>query len=333
MRRTRTQRSCTAHGKGRGSAVVLVVLGLLAAGCTAAAGAGGDTPAGGSPALAGLLPKVQEDLFLVDRAEGQLVADCMREQGWAYFPVGLEDTDSPDGAFFTVDHHLTRHEAAKRGYGFYVERVRRLSDTPDARAANQDYLDDLSPAERKAWQEDLDGGPGAEASYDDRVGGPTEGCLVEARKQVAGPEWQKMSTLSFELQALAAEATQRARSDEGFTDALDDWQACMHAEGYDVDSPRAAVHQFITTEEGAAAGGRSSHEATERETDMAVADATCRAQSNLTRNWTNARDVHARDVAADNQELLTRWSNLRDAFLPRVRDILGDQAVDHARSG
>lgn len=312
-----------------GHLVLLLALGVVLAGCAqSAAQSPTDVPTGKAAEMGQLLGSVHQDLYLMDRAVDRVIEDCMAQQGWEYFPLRVDAADASHEAVYTLQHELTPQEAAEQGYGFYIEQ-RRDSPIP-ARAANQEYRRGLTEQQRRAYQEDLDGGPDAEAQYGEGIGGPTEGCLVEARKQLHGPQWQQVSMLSYKLQTLGNKALQRVGSDQRLTDALDAWRGCMGDAGFEVDRPSAAVERFFdpASQDSEESSQPVGHDPSQAEIELAVADAECRKQVELHQTWTEVVRRQRANVAAENPDMLDQWAELRATYLPNIRELLGDDIVD-----
>jgi hypothetical protein len=308
----------------------VLVLSVVLAGCGESVARSPVGPATGEAAEMGqLLGSVHQDLYLMDRAENMVIEDCMAQQGWEYFPGRVDAADASHEAGYVLQDDLTPPEAAKQGYGFYIERRRNSMDP--ARAALHEHLEGLSERQRKAYKDDLNGGPEAEGEYAPGMGGPTEGCLVEAREQLHGPQWQQVYVLGRELQTLEHTVLQRIRADQRFTDAMDAWRACVSDAGFDLDRPSAGVERFAPTSSGGTEPSQSvGHDPSQAETELAVADAECRKQAGLHQTWPELLRRYRANVAMENTNLLTEWADLRATYLPNVRDLLGDDIVDAA---
>jgi hypothetical protein len=307
----------------------LLVLGVVLAGCApSVAQSSVDPPTGEAAEKGQLLGSLYQDLFVMSEAEDVVIQDCMAQKGWTYFDggVNVDEASSNKGAY-VIDYDLAPREAAERGYAFYVERRQRLSTRDRTGEASQQHRRGLSKQQRQARQEALDGGPDAERDYGQGVGGPSEGCVVEAYKEVRGPDWQRVSVLHYELQWLNRTAMQRVRADPRLAHARDAWQACMSDAGFDVDSPQAAVDRFAPDGEHAASQSIG-HDPSQAEIDLATADAECRQQVQLHQTWTDLVARHRANVAMDNPDLLAEWAEYRATFMANARALLGDDTVD-----
>lgn len=302
---------------------MLLILGVVLAGCAqSVARSPVDPPTGEAAEMGQLLGSLHQDRSLMSEAADVVIQDCMAQKGWTYSDTGVDvDAASPTTGAYTIDYDLTPQEAAEQGYAFYIKR---LQPNPE-RARMLEHLRGLTKQQRQAYQEAVDGGPDAEGDYGQGIGGPTEGCLVEARRQVRGPKWQRVSVLDSELQALNHTAMQRVQSDQRLADATDAWRSCMNDAGFDVDSPEAAVDRLIPDGKPSES---SRHEPSQAEIDLATADAECRGQAELHQTWTELVRRHRANVAVENPDLVGEWSDLRDTFLPNVRELLGDDTVD-----
>lgn len=299
--------------------------------------------------LTSLVEDLQRDLILLDRAMDVPIQHCMEDKGWEYFPVGLNHTRETAAFYFQV---LTPEEAAREGYAVYLGREPRL---PDAFAEQEAYLQALSPQERDAWERDLAGPQGAEDDIGGGISVPTEGCLAEAREEVWGEQWREMSTLGDELQLLQFQVESRVEADERFQEALARWQDCMADRGYRFEQPQAAVASVADTrpdepsdldeapdraaqspdaarsQNARAEGVTSPHAPTSEEIEIATADAECRQDSQLSSIDAELRTQFQAEAVSDHEEQLLQWQELREEFLPRVRELLGDAAVDQSR--
>jgi hypothetical protein len=315
----------------------LLISGPVLSGCAqSAAQAPVDPPTGEVAEHGQLVGSIHQEMILMSHAEGVVTDECMARKGWKYHDddvdvaVGAVDTASMLTGNHIINYDLTPQEAAEQGYKFYVERRQRLSAPTPKRVARQHYLGSLSEQQRQAYQEDLNGGPDAEGEYGQGVGGPTEGCLIEARKQVSGPQWQRVQVLESELQNLKGQALQRVQSDPRLADAREAWRACMGDAGFDVDSPDAATDRFDpASEDGEHAASQSiGHDPSQAEIDLATADAECRQEAELHRTWAELVRRHRANVAAENPDALAEWQQLRGTFLPNVRELLGADTVE-----
>lgn len=231
----------------------------------------------------------QGDIAAHDRAE-QLVAECMRAEGWEYTPAPLE-TGKPlapetDLEWGTVEFGETHGYAIATGD---VESLRRdamgvLPDenTPDP---NFDYLISLPEAAAAQFEEDLWGKmpTDEEIAADPWASDPEGGCQGKARKAVEGSTDDPLDDGKFA--GLLTEMNQLHEGLDGdsrIVAARADWSDCMTGAGFADLANSDAAQDLIWAEldlyavNGQEPPADALAELATKEKALAVADFTCR---------------------------------------------------------
>jgi len=293
---------------------------LLVAGCSHGAGPNeSSTASPGAEAKVGPLSayferlsgdQTQEDWNKKAQKSEEVVAACMREQGFEYSPTDMtqasttvtEDKDAPA--------YGTKEYAAKLGYGMSTQ-MEPATDA-DAQPADQwvdpnaDYLAGMSDTERQAFQEALYGkaagvdesnpdavpeydwqtagcqGKGQHEAYDDGLNAAASDPSFVALQEEMNKVWESVST-DPAMAAIDAE-----------------WSRCMADAGFDFAKAEAAMNSISdrmnTIYNWSAEGTDASATATappepdpaalaelrKAEIDTAVADFACRESTHYT---------------------------------------------------
>ncbi|WFF02985.1 hypothetical protein [Micromonospora sp. WMMD964] len=202
-------------------------------------------------------------LELVDWAEQQLVAECMRQRGHRYhirWHRAAQPAPPAGWRYGSDDVQLAR----QTGYGSTRSQPR-TNDSPNSR-----YLAGLTPGQLDAYTFALHGGRSdvvtVALSDQGRMSMSRLGCLSAARRTLFGDfdRWFEITTVLTNLQV---EYVPAVLQDARYRIALADWRACMHDAGRPYDDPSAARQDAMERPQSAV--------------DIAVADATCAARSQL----------------------------------------------------
>ena len=236
----------------------------------------------------GASPEDQE-AYLAERhlRTEELIAACMREQGFDYTPAVLQVV-LPDPADSRPDD---REWVAQYGYG--------LTEAPGDGAPPTggdpvaEHLETLSPAERAAYEEALWGrtlSGGAEPSTWE-----LDGCAGDAQREIEQSSvfglWEAEEVASL-LEAIAA-FEDTLRSEPRIREIESAWAACMGDAGFPGLEAQADAQQQVAAElerlrsEGAAAAPL--RELGDREVRIALADLDCRAQTEHTARLRSVR--------------------------------------------
>lgn len=265
----------------------------------------------------GLMPLTslaQEGSDLVSLLEvkvDELVAPCMREQGFEYHPrrfaegADLLPIQPPE---------LTIERAEKLGYRWpeSLEQTNRERET-------EAYLDGLGETGRREWGSALLGSGenmlSIEVSFG-RLETPVDGCLANARSAIAGgvEDAARWYASLNEIEALYGQAVDRTRSDELVLKAAREWRVCMRSEGFEVISIQDAVRLAWSSEQEEPIHDSTDSEETtpsEWEVTIAVADAKCRNSSGYRVTYEDRRSYHENAVLAENEQIIFNWGEAR----------------------
>lgn len=278
-------------------------------------------------AALGSLQMVMEDGFIVE---------CMRREGFLYDPPRREPTTDP----MIERPELTVERARQLGYR--VPEFDVVDTDPELRA----YLDSLGEQGRREWETAFFGSGKNMISIEvssGRLSTPADGCISEARAMIAGDvenalEWQ---AIFDELGGLRSEALDRTDSDDDVQRAYDEWRSCMRSEGYQVDTiddafslatevPRAQDGDTDGAEPPADDADVAAEDgpASEREIEIAVADATCRDTSGYRAIYAERLSVYENEVLAANEQILFAWQDVRAQMREAFSDLIATYGFD-----
>jgi len=228
----------------------------------------------------GEAPSSEQDVVSQVMWRENLVAACMAEQGFEYWPQvpAVDDVVYGDGPVYG-----TREFAELYGYGIWEAPSTSgggISFTLDG-SANMDYREAMGDAEREAYDLVL-WGPVVDVSEDGRVTQRRGGCS-EAADSSAGSETGYLVGVREEglafLEALGA--------DSRLAEVDTDWASCMADAGFTGTSPIAAEAR-VAAERVAADGDLGGQDVVPQETvdekaaaerRLALADLDCREET------------------------------------------------------
>ncbi|TDE08216.1 hypothetical protein [Jiangella asiatica] len=188
----------------------------------------------------------EEDRQKMRRVE-ELVAECMREQGFEYVPMDPAGGGDAEDDPFADAFSLPPDEFA-REYGYGISTLMG-AEAPEGEAEdpNQEIREGLSESAREAYDQALWGdlaevseGGGAVSVQplpsEDGAGAGEPGCHQQASDEVhgeqegavTGPDMSEFEGLFDDMEALR----QRIESDPRVTEATGAWADCMAAAGY-----------------------------------------------------------------------------------------------------
>lgn len=253
----------------------------------------------------------------------ELVAGCMKEQGFEYVPVLAPDAQPAEAVDWRPDD---RDWVEKYGYGV----VRNpYQDAPGPEPSepidpNQSYLDSLTEAEQEAYFEALNGNPrpvteGAEApewTWED------SGCFGRAYHEIEGKDpWQQAENQPI-MEALRSLYDQ-IQSGPEFAELEADWAACMAEAGHPGFTKQLdalnSIYQLTDRywEDSSAKDDGSEQDPTpgtmqdptyaklsEQEIPLALADLECRQKTDYRQTQLRIRFVAEEQFVADHAEEL-----------------------------
>lgn len=303
----------------KGKTLLLVTLSsLLAAGCSTGIGSPADVgrpqqkkvaPQQGPP-LRDLSPAEEVE---IDRAEQYLVTQCIRRQGFRYWPLPVLSVPARKVGAYVVDDVAW---ARQYGYG-------RTFDSA-AQKANRDhpniaYAKALSKNQRVSYSRALDGTFTDSITIELPSGGsvrtPRDGCYAQAREQLYGdyPTWFRAKKTVTSLTPLYVP---RILQDERLTSAVAAWSRCMTAAGRPFQSPDA-----IRRERESMIRGMTEEQALRSESALAVTEAECAQRTSLGKTTRALEAEYRNKVARDYAEEFTAYRQMRLSALTRARNL------------
>ncbi|MFD6274497.1 hypothetical protein ACFWFI_02730 [Streptomyces sp. NPDC060209] len=249
----------------------------------------------------------------VDRAEQDLVTQCMQRQGFRYWPLPVLSAPARKVGAYVVDDVAWAHQY---GYGRSFDNA--------AQKANRDhpnitYVEALPKKERVRYSRSLDGTFTNTITIDLPSGGsvrtPRGGCYAQAKEQLYGdyPTWFRAKKTVTSLTPLYVP---RILQDERLTSVVTAWARCMTAAGQPFQSPDA-----IRRERESLIRGMTEAQALRSESTLAVTEAQCAQKTSLGKT-ARALEAEYRDkVARDYTEEFTAYRQMRLSALTRARSL------------
>lgn len=241
-----------------------------------------------------------QDWSEMGRRSEEIVAACMREQGFEYTQQDMSAvTETIEEDQEDADRYGTEEYAAENGYGMSTSYDTTAEGEQEWVDPNADYVAGMSEQEQAAYYAALFGDQAAAAESEAPAGDwTTQGCQGKAQHEVyeQGQAWAdpEFASLQEEMTALY----ERAASDPKMAEANSAWAACMADAGYaDYATPEDAVNAVseefstimsATTAEAPEPDPAAVAEFKEKEIATAVADARCKAS---TKHDEKAREV------------------------------------------
>ncbi len=189
-----------------------------------------------------------------DRAIQELIAQCMREQGWDYTPALYPQAwyDFLDSEPPTFEEQ--RALIAERGFGYVWSRLHPDEDRvienglEDWVDPNQAYLDSLTATERAAYDATLNGSREEQEAYWEQLADPAgsgvtagwgPGCTGEATLAVRGHDPSLSEAYWTATAPFSEELEERIQADPRMVALVADWSRCMGARGFTYESINA----------------------------------------------------------------------------------------------
>jgi hypothetical protein len=193
--------------------------------------------------------------WLVGRAEFQLVAQCMKRQGFAY---AVPPADPEPGPATTTVDAIGRGDPP--GYGVFP---------PHGQPSDTDH--------QPSYERALDGPPTALAAMTlpdgSTIGYQTGGCTAAARTSLFGSVRAYVAS-AYVPQVIRNDFDAFLTKDGPYTAALGAWRSCMAQRHWSFDAPAAAISSLQTARLDAASLDR-------RQAAVAGADRDCDSRSHL----------------------------------------------------
>lgn len=336
------------HGLMKTTAVIAATM-LLCAGCgqSDAASAGTtaanrsdessrtqstNVPAGTVPTdtratddgLAGLTTTSPFDQYFLGRDDQRTVEQaivamntvCMAERGYRYeYTGGLETrTDDPEATYAPEWGPLTVDWARDYGYAPQYDKMYRSSESDQTNASDQ------TAASSKATRS---------VANDATLKAPSSPGYIQAlaNQDGTGCDNQTTAALGYDAEWFAQigtydtirrNADENALRDARVTGAIGEWKACMAGKGYGYDDPRDIANHYAQSDSAHGASGVS-HTVTDEERTVAVADAGCKASSDLMRTVTDVTHEYEAQAVRDNQSTMDAIKRLSATILANAQ--------------
>ncbi|MFJ7587337.1 hypothetical protein ACIQZO_08040 [Streptomyces sp. NPDC097617] len=250
------------------------------------------------------------ELELLHTAGELLVQDCMRAQGFSYWPVPrVPHPDYRDFPYGVDDADWARGHGFGRG-------IERLLDEQAASGPAGQYVRGLSDGQRDAMGAALLGPESKGLEVRSPLGGTLShsdrGCVTESWRTLYGDAraWYSSSETANQLTAVR---TGRVNQDPAFGRALAAWSECVGGRGFPAAHPvRQREEQLARTGPGAEA----------QDVPMATAQAECARSTGLA---DTTRDLHERlseRIRAENGAVFDAMRRMQVAALPTARDVV-----------
>lgn len=250
-------------------------------GCSRSAeapGAAADQPLGVIEQISAEIdPGNLEDAEATEARIQEIIAACMTDQGFEYFPVRPIIIDGQEQDDYLAEQLGVRpgtlEYAQQYGYGLSTHAYREMPEPSAPPNLNEQALEAMSDAERQAWRSAMFG----ESEADDDLA--NQGCWGRANYEVfeappEGLDLEPFAPLQAEIDTMWGSLQNRPRQLE-----LDSrWMACMAEAGQPEFANPADAVESITAEWDTFRGiGPSDQvaEFTSREIAVATADRTC----------------------------------------------------------
>jgi hypothetical protein len=224
---------------------------------------------------------------IVTYATSLIAAKCLARFGYQVVPPPLVE-----GRPGHPDRFGITDEAEARRYGYHP---------PPSRLAGPRREPELPPGAYAIMH--------GEVARSEAGQVPEGGCLGEGRRALGSA-----SAESFALPfALAGEATARARQDRRLLAAFDDWRDCMSKRGHDYPDPWKANDDVRW---------QGSNVATATEREVAVADVTCKRETNLINIWMAVEAAYQTRSIEENETRLDEVKQTMDAELRAATSVV-----------
>ncbi|MFC7813737.1 hypothetical protein ACFUTR_03610 [Streptomyces sp. NPDC057367] len=305
--------------RGKATLLAATLLLFLTAGCTGAGSTddGNRSPRVSAEAAAAPGDHVR-DLTLaeeveVDRAEDRLVLQCMRRQGFRYWPGPVASVaERRAGGYVVDDVDWARRYGYGRSFDIAAEKARRSHP-------NITYANALSERERIRYSRALDGDFDDVLTVELPSGGsvrtPREGCYAEASERLYGdhPAWFRSKKTVTSLTPLYVP---KILEDQRLVTAVTAWSQCMRESGRPFESP-----DEIRRKRDALIRGMSEQNALESESALAVAEAECAQQTSLGKIARALEKEYREAALRDYAEESADYRQMRMTALTRARTL------------
>lgn len=144
------------------------------------------------------------------------------------------------------------------------------------------------------------------------------GCFERAYQQIFGDDYGNTAIDLFRA-VPGMDLTAAVEASPDFAGLVTDWSTCMQARGFTYENPGAAVFSFV----GPAAGDATASSPSADEIRVAVADASCRADTDFESRYETAYTAEYQSWLSANDGALQTVSDQASRDLDRIREVAG----------
>lgn len=276
---------------------ITTAAGLLLAGCSSGS-TGADSELGPiSQRVTALGEQFDADVMTAQtNAVDELVADCMKAQGFDYTPQRRDP--SAQAASLGLPDMNTMEFAEQYGYGITtLDDVTGTTDQSTGQTSTPEYEEALVGRAYRAGEAQMPGG-----------------CAGEAMTEVFGDVTSLDTTVAADIAGLRDKADEDSR----VVAALDDWSKCMDDHDYSYTTPEAARTSIISRaldSTGALVQGDTLRTLRTEEIDTAVADIGCRDSTGLTQ-------ARAKALARVETDYYATHKDQVDSYLDQIEEVI-----------
>ncbi|PLS26042.1 hypothetical protein [Bifidobacterium parmae] len=274
-----------------------------------------------------------DDQRTVEQAIVMMNTACMAERGYRYeYTGGLETrTDDPEATYAPEWGPLTVDWARDYGYAPQYDKMYRTAESDQPAASSKATTSSKTTANAQARS-------ARSASGDATLKAPSSPGYVQAlaNQDGTGCDNQTTAALGYDAEwfarigtydAARRNADENALRDARVTGAISEWKACMAGKGYGYDDPRDIAKHYAQSGPAHGASGVA-HTVTDEERAVAVADAGCKASSDLMRTVTDVTYEYEAQAVRDNQSTMDAIKRLSATILANARHQLATTAVN-----
>ncbi|MFJ4838596.1 hypothetical protein [Streptomyces sp. NPDC088746] len=252
----------------------------------------------------------------IEYAEYALVKECMENEGFSYWVGPVASVDARKAGRYVIDDIAW---AKKYGYGrpFDEAAEKERGEHPNVR-----YPNALPKKDRIRYNTALNGDYDDVLRVDLPAGGtietPREGCWAGARTQLYG-DLEAWFRAKKTITSLTPLYVPRILADERMKKTVGAWSHCMKEAGRPFSSP-----DEIREKRTANTAGMSSPEARAYEVELAVAEATCAAKTNLGKTARRLEREHRSTLLKKYGKENAAYQRMGLAALSRARNLTGE---------
>ncbi|MFD0569404.1 hypothetical protein ACFQ0T_09170 [Kitasatospora gansuensis] len=314
----------------RRSAAFLIVLPLLLAGCagTAAPSSGSDRRGGPeAPPPVSAIPTLESandqplplDAYLLNpdqvststRAQQELMSRCMQGFGLIYAPpASSEPHRDSDAPTTRVDGRYGSQSAVLMAKWGYHSEGGLPAPAAGSAAGGLPTSPEMVVVERGTSDPKQRFGPGGQVVNGRTV--PEHGCIGEVRKQLTGAVdgWMGDAQIAIDIKFTTL---RKSQEDERTRSVFAKWSQCMKDSGHDYPDPLAAIGD---------PEWRNAPLPSQRELQVATADAACRTKHNVVGVWYAVDFAYQEQAIKDNAAAMAKAKASVEAQVAAAKRVL-----------